>query len=457
MTNPPSWIKNQAVSADLVADRNGPTKQEPSCAVVPGVNGRDLSGDIRTPQVGCAQLNDDSRTMYIEPGNSSPLSGRDLPGRPARLHYRAPRGIEAPTDGAGMRTPRHGRASLPAEQVVRHGHGRGLIAIAAGVALVPVVLAAVIWSRDARTNAAPEPTAGIIPSRPPPKAGYFTMQRAGEWSGLPGDTVCAGRVHRSTWEPRSDNTGPNHAMPDAEAVHRAFAERPVAVAGAVDRRWDTWLLQRVDGQFTGTTDEIFQWAACKWGLADNVLRAIAVRESTWYQFDTYESGRPAYGWGMGDPMPAGTAGASVYCDSIAAFGHDYQKDFGRGVCPETFSIVGVKAWHAPSWGEMPGNQNGTFPFARDSTAFALDYIAAQLRGCVNGWEFWLKHSGHYAAGDIWGCVGAWYSGDWHSSAADAYISRVRQELADVTWLGKDWPRIRPQCLADFGCPGPGQL
>jgi hypothetical protein len=355
-----------------------------------------------------------------------------------------------------MRLQRHGRVSRPPGQAARHPHGWGLIAIAAALAVVPLVLAFVIWSRDSRTNAAPEATAGIISSRPPPKAGYFTMQRPGEWSGLPSDTTCARRVHRSTWEPRPDNTGPNHVMPDAEAVHRSFAERPVAVEGGVDPRWDSWLLQRVDGQFTGTTDEIFQWAACKWGLSDNVLRAIAVRESTWFQYETYDSGRPALGWGVGDMMPAGAAGASVYCDGIAAFGHDYQKNFGKGICPQTFSIVGVKAWRAPSWGKMPDNQNGTFPFVRESTAFALDYIAAQLRGCVNGWEFWLEHSGHYVAGDIWGCVGAWYSGDWRSSASDAYVSRVQKELSDLTWLGKDWQRIRPECQAELGCPGPGQ-
>ena len=209
----------------------------------------------------------------------------------------------------------------------------------------------------------------------------------------------------STWEPRPDNTGPNHVMPDASAVHQAFAARPVSSGGSDDPRWDRWLRQRVDGQFTGRTDEIFQWAACKWGLPDDVLRAIAVRESTWYEYETYASGRPVLDWGMGDMMPTGTSGASVYCAGIAAYGRDYQYDFGTGICPRTFSIAGVMSWQAPSWGQLPGNQNGTFPFTRRSTAFALDYLASQLRGCYNGWEYWLKDDGKYAAGDLWGCVG----------------------------------------------------
>jgi hypothetical protein len=306
------------------------------------------------------------------------------------------------------------------------------------------------------TSASPTP-ASKVPSRanttqPPPEGGYFTLQPVGTWSALPSDAACAGRVHRSTWEPRPDNARPNHVMPDATAVHRALAARPVSVGGSDDPRWDSWLLHRVDGQFTGTTDEIFQWAACKWGLPDNVLRAIAVRESTWYEYETYASGRPVLDWGMGDMMAPSTEGASVYCSGIAEYGRDYQHDFGTGICPRTFSIAGVMSWQAPSWGRMPENQNGTFPFTIRSTAFALDYLASQVRGCYNGWQYWLKDSGKYAAGDLWGCVGAWYAGDWHSSAANGYISRVRKELANVTWLQDDWPGVRPSCDQTYGCP-----
>jgi hypothetical protein len=84
----------------------------------------------------------------------------------------------------------------------------------------------------------------------------------------------------------------NHLTPDPAAVHAALAACPRAAGGAYDPRWDGWLLARVDGQFTGTTNEVFQWAACKWGLPDDLLGAVAVQESTWYQYLTYPSGRP---------------------------------------------------------------------------------------------------------------------------------------------------------------------
>ncbi|MDT4963576.1 MAG: hypothetical protein QOF87_3223 [Pseudonocardiales bacterium] len=333
---------------------------------------------------------------------------------------------------------------------------RARVLVGASCALATAAAITVALLRSSESGNAHPVTGASRPvattNQPPAEGGYFQLQPVGVWSALPSDASCASRVRYSTWEPRPDNGGPNHVMPDRSAAHRAFAARPVSVGGSEDPRWDSWLLQRVDGQFTGTTDEIFQWAACKWGLYDDVLRAIAVRESTWYQNEIYPSGRPVLDWGTGDMMPAGTAGASVYCDGIAANGRDFQEDFGASICPRTFSIAGVMSWQAPSWGQMPGNQNGTFPFSRRSTAFALDYLASQLRGCYNGWQYWLKHSGSYRAGDLWGCVGAWYAGDWHSSGADGYISRVRNELANFTWLQADWPSIRPACVKTLGCP-----
>ena len=43
-------------------------------------------------------------------------------------------------------------------------------------------------------------------------------------------------------------------------------------------------------------------------------------------------------------------------------------------------------WAAVRTGVWPDNQNGTFPFNRDSTAFAVDYIGGELRGCYEGWN-----------------------------------------------------------------------
>jgi hypothetical protein len=299
------------------------------------------------------------------------------------------------------------------------------------------------------TSPSPTETTTAPVSDPPAADGYFTLAPVGGYTSLPSGPDCQTQVRYSTWEPRPDNAYPNHNTQDAAAVHTSLS-RQRSDAGAYNPLWFDFMLDRVDGQFAGRTDEHFQWAACKWGLPDNLLRAMAVRESTWFQYEVYPSGRPVNLWGSGDYFPAATVDSKTYCDGIAVFGRDYQADYGDGLCPKTFSILGIMSWQAPSWGQMPGNQNGTFPFNRNSTGFAVDYLAGYIRGCYEGWETWLGPS--YAAGDLWGCVGVWYAGDWHSTAADGYISRVQTELADKPWLGVTWPDEKPACSDVYGCP-----
>jgi hypothetical protein len=330
-----------------------------------------------------------------------------------------------------------------------------LALVSTGVAVVLAVTVApkVLPGGDAgRPGAAL--TAASTRHGPPRRAGYFKTTAAGTWRKLPGGTACAHRVHQSTWEPRADNSGPNNRMPSVRKVHAAFAARPRSGSGSFKHRWDTWLLPRVTGHYTGTTDEIFQWAACKWGLADNLLRAVAVRESTWYQYEIYPSGRCVTDWGCGDMVGSPSPATERFCSLISRRGHDYQADYGSGICPETFSIAGVMSWEDPEWGRMKGNQNGTFPFNRDSTAFAVDYLAADLRGCYEGWEPWLSDAGPvaYRAGDIWGCVGAWYAGEWRTDRALGYVHRVRRELRDRTWLKSVWKDVGPSCSPAYGCP-----
>ncbi len=322
-------------------------------------------------------------------------------------------------------------------------------------------------------------------SAPPASTGYFLLRPVGSWSALPSDSQCASKVHYSTWEPRPENYQQNHTMPAPGTMAASFALRPRSRGNAYNSLWDSWLLPRVDGRFTGTTDEILQWAACKWGLPDNLIRADAVAESTWFQYlhfpgdaDLGGGGGSCY-WqrGCGDAFPSPTADTVTYCNDIATQGllpgeaHDYQKDPVTsaggapyrprpGMCPQTFSILGVMSWASPAeespYPAYPGNQNGTFPFTRDSTAAAADYWGAYIRGCYEGWATWLKNTGThtYAAGDLWGCIGSWYSGDWHSSAANEYISRVRAIEDNLSWLNLSFSDSEQQyqCDATDGCP-----
>jgi len=243
-------------------------------------------------------------------------------------------------------------------------------------------------------------------------------------------------------------------MPDKSAVLASWKSHSRSQEGTYDPRYDSWLLARVDGQMTGTTDEIFQWAACKWGLPDNLLRGVAFRESTWYQYLTYPTNRCVTDYGCGDIPSGPSAQLATYCSRIAEFGYDYRPDYtaiGPGVCPRTFSIAGVMSYDGwrPDWADT---QNGTFPFSRDSTAFAVDYMASSLRGCYEGWVWWLTRT----SGDLMGCVGDWYAGDWHSAKGDAYARAVQEAMDTRPWLGADFA-WKPGCSQKYGCPGTDSL
>lgn len=337
---------------------------------------------------------------------------------------------------------------MPGTGVGLRGVRRTAVVVVALSLVTTVVWVVVLAGRGLGTSSAGDHS----PDRPPPPGGYFETLPAGSWRDLPGDRRCAERVRRSAWEPRPDNVLPNHRRPDPAAVRRAFRERPRATQGAYAEQWDRWLLPRVSGQFTGTTDEVLQWAACKWGVADNVLRAVAVRESGWYQYQVYPDGSCVVGSGCGDLFEEVPRSARRYCTQVAASFSVRAREAVQEHCPRTFSILGVMAWHDPQWGRMPGNQNGTFPFTVDSTAFAADYYGAFVRGCLEGWVRWLANTGAYQPGDLGGCLGAWYAGAWDSVEARDYRARVAAEAQARTWLDSDWVRSSLPCSPDRGCP-----
>ena len=49
------------------------------------------------------------------------------------------------------------------------------------------------------------------------------------------------------------------------------------------------------------------------------------------------------------------------------------------------------------------------------------------------WLNTVEHTGTYAAGDLWGCLGVWFSGRWHTPAAEGYIAKVQDYLTQRVW------------------------
>jgi hypothetical protein len=226
----------------------------------------------------------------------------------------------------------------------------------------------------------PTPTPTPTPTASPSfvSGGRFPTLALG--SPLPSGAECAARVRRSPWEPRPENTTANHTNLYAQG-YRLTVNSDLAGYG---------YQPRVTGDFTGTTDEIIQWGACKWGIDEDIVRAQAVKESNWRQAE------------LGDCRGGNASGG---CQSLG--------------------ILQVKG------ADNPPTYPGTWPYAAQSTAFDVDYTLAIIRSCFEGKEVWL--GGGYHAGDIWGCVGRWFSGDWYGSSQD-YIAAVKGNLANKVWL-----------------------
>src|SRR5262249_51230849 len=113
-------------------------------------------------------------------------------------------------------------------------------------------------------------------------------------SALPSDANCAARVRRSSWEPRPENFLANNTNVYAQGDR---------LSGSDLQQYG--YEQRVTGNFTGTTDEIIQWAACKWGIDENIARAQTAVESWWHMSTVGDNGesfglmqvrQPDWGW-----------------------------------------------------------------------------------------------------------------------------------------------------------------
>jgi hypothetical protein len=159
-----------------------------------------------------------------------------------------------------------------------------------------------------------------------------------------------------------------------------------------------WLTRRgqIDSHYTNgttrpiTTTEIFSVAACRWGIREDLLRAVAVQESDWHESF------------IGDVCgPVGQA---------------------------SYGIMQMKNLNCSNKGDWGG-----YGRSAKSTPFAVDMYGAQFRACLEQ-SFWstipLADS---AARRERGCVGAWFSGSY--SPDSAYTNGVYGHLANRDWQG----------------------
>ena len=99
------------------------------------------------------------------------------------------------------------------------------------------------------------------------------------------------------------------------------------------------------------------------------------------------------------------------------------------------ALIGLGAPCFQSYGllQVKGTvHEGTYPSSFRSSAWGLDYAMAWQRACFEGAFTWLDDQG-YRAGDVTGCVGAWFSGEWYDAGALRYLGDVDANLANRPW------------------------
>ncbi|HEY2486919.1 MAG TPA: Ig-like domain-containing protein [Candidatus Binataceae bacterium] len=271
-------------------------------------------------------------------------------------------------------------------------------------------------------NAAETIKVNVNNSGTSPVGHFYTLPAS---ASLPNDETCAAEI---PWEQEMvpDNQGPNNTKPTSAQL-QAYANNGYA--------WSpyngTWAYARVDGQYTGTTDMIFRWAACKWGIDEDVVRAQATDEH--WSWDQLNSG--------GDKHTVESQ--CVNGDFTSLWNYECSD-----CCYDSWGDFQTKVYY--DW--------QTWPMMQTSTAFSADYRFADQRACMDGdlapyFAGKPAYNGHTYAGDIasgnlntilWGCIGLHYSGSWYdgdsTSGAVWYINALQQTAAQKPWKTR-WPSV----------------
>jgi len=249
-------------------------------------------------------------------------------------------------------------------------------------------------------SSSPTPAPTPSPSPPPASQAPAHFRTLPPGSKLPSGKQCAKWVRA---RPKPENKG----------VNRRFNQRTGQALGsnflsgdepAADRK----IVPRVNGNFTGTTKEILRWAACKWGINQNIVFAQAAVESWWRQ--------------------------------------NTQGDFGTdaSACPPNHRNLNAQGECAQSYGILQNRypyETSAWPDAGNSTAMNADTAYAIWRSCYDGYETWLntvQRGSQYQKGHVWGCVGRWFAGRWMTAPALQYIAKVKQYESERIWETPDF-------------------
>jgi hypothetical protein len=176
----------------------------------------------------------------------------------------------------------------------------------------------------------------------------------------------------------------------------------------------------LDGLRNPSTDDLIQWAAHKWGIPEDWLRAEFSLESSWNSFMLGDEATVSRGWYQRYPVQARVPG------SLSVF--------------TSMGITQVK------WIPDGSIGAGTEPLRWESTAFNLDYQAAVLRfyydnpsGTRSSWG-----DSSYAPCQAWRSLGGWFQPfPWGNSGQASYVANVQQRLREKIWTEPSFVHFTP--------------
>lgn len=212
---------------------------------------------------------------------------------------------------------------------------------------------------------------------------------------------------------QADNANPNSVVGDANHYIPSAAELNAYLTSERDQ-YNQLITDAnpyaayVTGHFAGSTDEIIQWAAAKWGIPPDWERAQAVNESYWRQT------------GAGDLTQVASAAAYPAWTRVDAT-HVYQ----------SVGILQLK-WNHPDANFSIGIE----PLRWKSTAFNCDYNMCMIRfyfddpqGKRTAWG-----DATYQRGQNWlSLAGIYEPYPWSNPGQVQYASGVQNILAQRVW------------------------
>ena len=344
----------------------------------------------------------------------------------------------------------------------------------------PTIIPTPSTTPTATSTAAPLPTPTGVPSPSPSPAPTSTPTPLAHLGNIPpggtipDETVCATLADQSNFPETTpsnvDDGSPAHwdsnnsiFVTPAYYYHNAGGQTPIPNSA----------LQNVDGNYTGSTQDILRWAACKHGVDEDWVYAESNEEDGWFQDCAQMHGGAGcnVGGDCGNPDGSPVSGAGIA--NLSFLGFSVTNSAGTFIGTEglngvnhngqacssnyaSFSLIQNKVQYAEWY---------TWPMVELSTAWGSDYRWAKFQACVEG-TFAFGSSDYtnavsratsspnatvpsgqlgpitYFTGETnmqylaLGCIGTHYSGDWYDAGAQSYIGTfVNNYLNPSNWPG----------------------